>query len=187
MNPYKIIEKYLGDNKKLHDLYLKHVEHVKEKALEIAQSLKEKNPNLDLKFIEEACILHDIGIFKTDAPSLYCYGHEPYLAHGYLGREILESEGLPKHALVCERHTGSGLSKEEIRNKSLPLPNRDLMPITLEEKIICFADNFYSKDPDKLDEEISFDEIKNKQKKHGEQEEAKLVSLAKELGYFSGI
>jgi len=46
---------------------------------------------------------------------------------------------------VCERHTGSGLSKEYIVRRALPLPQRDMLPESVEEKLICFADNFYSK------------------------------------------
>jgi uncharacterized protein len=47
--------------------------------------------------------------------------------------------------LVCERHTGAGLSKEEIIAQKLPIPHRDMLPVTIEEQIICFADKFFSK------------------------------------------
>jgi len=55
-----------------------------------------------LGFIEEAALLHDIGIFNTNLPKIGCYGRHPYISHGYLGRELLENEGLAAHALVCE-------------------------------------------------------------------------------------
>jgi uncharacterized protein len=69
----------------------------------------------------------------------------PYICHGIIGREILEAEGLPRHALVCEHHTGSGLTIDEIIAQELPLPHRDMLPTTIEEKLVCYADKFFSK------------------------------------------
>ena len=122
---------------------MSHAEEVKNKALRIAQN----HPELpvDTQFLEEATMLHDIGIFKTYAPNIGCEGSMPYICHGYLGRELLDAEGFPKHGLVSERHTGVGLRLEDIVNNKLPLPHRDMIPISIEEKIICFADKFFSK------------------------------------------
>lgn len=143
MTTIEIIDKYYTKGTRLYDIYISHVTDVTNKALRVAQ----KHPELaiDVKFMEEACMLHDIGIFKTRAPHIACEGNMPYICHGYLGREILTAEGYPKHALVCERHTGTGLSLETIINRDLPIPRRDMRPKSLEEKIICFADKFYSK------------------------------------------
>ena len=58
---------------------------------------------------------------------------------------MLLEEGLPRHALVCERHIGAGLTADEIRNQGLPLPAVDMLPLTVEEKLVCYADNFFSK------------------------------------------
>ena len=115
--------------------------------------------NPDIKFIEEASLIHDIGIFLTNAPNLYCFGDYPYLAHGYLGCELITGLGFHDHALVCERHTGVGISKQEIIEKKLPLPQRDLIPETVEEQIIAFADKFYSKSHD-LHKEKSINEVR---------------------------
>lgn len=143
MNVNDIIEKYYERGSKLYDIYTSHVSDVTEKSLVIAQ----KHPELaiDVRFIEEAGMLHDIGIFMTDAPRIACIGDMPYICHGYLGRELLTKEGYPKHGLVCERHTGTGLSLQNIIDKKLPVPQRDMRPQSLEEQIICFADKFYSK------------------------------------------
>ena len=65
--------------------------------------------------------------------------------HGILGGEILRSEGLPKHARVAERHTGTGLTAIEIERQNLPLPHQDFTPESIEEQIVCYADKFYSK------------------------------------------
>ena len=143
MDPTKIINKYYSSGTKLHHIYMSHVIDVTNKALSIAQNHPELA--IDVKFLEEAAMLHDIGIFKTRAPRIACEGTFPYICHGYLGREILDSEGYPKHALVCERHTGTGLSLESIVKRNLPIPHRDMQPKSLEEKIICFSDKFFSK------------------------------------------
>jgi len=143
MAPTDIINVYYPKNNKLRKILLSHSFAVADKALAIAQLHPEMNP--DKEFIYEAAILHDIGIFKTNAPEIYCYGEFPYICHGYLGSEILKAENLPLHALVCERHTGTGLSKEYIIAKNLPLPQREMMPVSIEEQLICFADKFFSK------------------------------------------
>jgi len=163
MDLLKIIEKYYSRNPKLLEILIRHSEAVANKALEIAK----KFPNVDSNFIYEASMLHDIGVIYTYIPKLNPEGKYPYIAHGYLGREILEKEGLPKHALVCERHIGVGITKKEIIEKNLPLPKRDMIPLTLEEKIIAFADKFFSKHPDGLVKEKSVEEIIKELKKYG--------------------
>lgn len=122
------------------------VEHSRQVA-ELAVMLARRNPelNIDTDFVFEAAMLHDIGMFKTYAPSIHCHGDMPYICHGYLGKEILDSIGLHRHALVCEHHTGAGLTTEEIINQQLPLPKRDMIPTTIEEKLVCYADKFFSK------------------------------------------
>ncbi|MBT4648264.1 phosphohydrolase [archaeon] len=163
MNYMQIINKHYTFGTDLYNLYISHVKKVTEKALGVAK----KNPqlNADLKFIEEAAMLHDIGIFMCNAPTIFCVGKEPYIQHGILGRHILEIEGFSKHSLVCERHTGTGITKKEIIKRNLPLPQRDMIPISIEEKIISFADLFFSKlHPER---EKSIDEIKKDISKHG--------------------
>lgn len=120
-----------------------HSRNVADKALEIVDSHPELGA--DRQFVEEAAMLHDIGIFMTDAAGIHCFGDKPYICHGTLGAELLRKEGYPHHALVCERHTGAGLSLADIERQQLPIPHRDLLPVSIEEKIICFADKFYSK------------------------------------------
>ena len=95
-------------------------------------------------------MLHDIGVVLCDAPGISCFGKEPYIRHGLLGAAILREEGLERHARVAERHTGTGLTVEAIRRQQLPLPLQDFSPETMEEKLICWADKFFSKTPSKL-------------------------------------
>ena len=69
------------------------------KALAVADQLGPAT--LDREFLFEAAMLHDIGIFMTDTPTLGLHGDQPYIRHGTLGRDLLESHGLQRHALVC--------------------------------------------------------------------------------------
>ena len=112
-------------------------------------------------------MLHDIGILRCAAPGIECHGTEPYICHGLLGGEILRAEGLPRHARVAERHTGAGLTAEAIRRQHLPLPELDLLPETLEEQVICYADKFYSKS--RLDQEKTPEQVLRSLAKFGEE------------------
>ncbi|MDR0825514.1 MAG: HDIG domain-containing protein [Prevotella sp.] len=163
MNPLIIIEKYYKKNSDLYNILISHSTDVMNKALSIAK----KHPELkiDADFVREAAMLHDIGIFLTNAPSIQCHGIVPYVCHGYLGREMLDAEGLPSHGLVCERHTGIGISLQDIEMENLPLPRRDMRPVSIEEKVICFADCFYSKTS--LGQEKSIDKIRKGICRHG--------------------
>jgi len=165
MNTIEIIEKYYKKGSELYSILVAHSTDVKRKALNIAANHPELN--IDTEFVAEAAMLHDIGIYLTDAPSIQCFGVAPYLCHGYLGREILDKEGFPRHALVCERHTGTGISLEEIIKSNLPLPHRDMRPVSIEEKLVCFADCFFSKT--RLGEERPVEDIKRKLSKFGEE------------------
>ena len=160
-----IISKYYEPGSLAFNLLIGHSRAVAQKALEIAKRLKNLNP--DIVFIEEAALLHDIGIFGTDAPAIGCYGDKPYICHGYLGRELLEREGLPAHALVCERHVVVGISIADIDRNGLPIPRRDMLPLTLEERIICFADKFFSKKVDAPGKEKPLEEVKRSIAKYG--------------------
>ena len=140
------------------EIVREHSRNVTRLALNVAGRLQ--LASADLVFIEEAAMLHDIGVCQVHAPELGLYGTHPYIMHGVLGRAILEQEGFPAHALVCERHTGVGLTCEDIVRQKLPLPVRDMCPLSLSEQIICFADLFYSKSPGKLHERKSVDRIR---------------------------
>ncbi len=108
-------------------------------------------------------------------------GTLPYICHGVEGRKILDAEGLPRHALVCERHTGSGLSVEDIERQNLPLPRRDMLPLSLEEKLICYADKFFSKSGD-IREEKSLDRVLRSMERHGADTLARFLLLHRLFG-----
>jgi uncharacterized protein len=79
----------------------------------------------------------------------------------------MREEGYPKHARVCERHTGTGITAEMIKENNLPLPVMDYTPETIEEKMICYADKFFSKT--KLDKEKTVDKARQSLAKYGEE------------------
>lgn len=143
MDVKAIIDRYYPVENELKNIYNIHAEKVTSLALEMAARHPELN--IDSDFVKEAAMLHDLGIFLTDAPRIYCFGSEPYLCHGYLGAELLRSLGYDRHARVCERHTGTGLTKEQVVANGWKLPVKDFVPETIEEQLICFADKFYSK------------------------------------------
>lgn len=141
VNTTDLLRKYFPDEFAF-NIISEHSRLVADKALAVARCLNEQ---VDTLFLEEAALLHDIGICRTAAVNLGCFGQDPYITHGIHGRSILEAEGLPRHALVCERHIGVGLTIEDVIVQRLPLPHRPMAPTCIEEEIICFADLFYSK------------------------------------------
>ena len=169
IDPIQLIEKYYPKDSDIHYILLIHSEQIKNKALEIAS--RNSDLGIDTEFVAEAAMLHDIGIFMCDAPRIHCRGEHHYIKHGYLGADLLRAEGLPRHALVCERHTGVGISLKTIIDKNLPLPQRDMQPVSLEEKLICYADKFFSKT--QLTEEHSIERIRRSLQHFGDTEVAK--------------
>lgn len=104
----------------------RHSLKVAEKALELAYQIKKAEVNLDL--VEIGALLHDIGRAKTHG-----------FKHAIIGGEILRDRGYPSSlSRICETHILGGLDKEDAR--LLNLPEREYLPVSIEEKIICLAD-----------------------------------------------
>ena len=143
LDPISILTEYYNPGSLAYCLLIVHGKQVGDFALAAAERVSHLNPDLD--FIRKAAMLHDIGIFQTRAPKLGCNGDHPYICHGFLGGELLEEKGLTRLALVCERHVGVGITVEDIQGHHLPLPAREMVPVSLEEQIICYADKFFSK------------------------------------------
>ena len=143
MDYQSIIDEYYPSENELRRILMVHSRQVADRCLLIAR--KHPELRLDAEFLEEAAMLHDIGIFGTNAPGIQCFGTEPYIRHGLIGWQILRQKGWERHARVCERHTGTGLTAWDIEQQQLPLPHEDFMPEELEEQVVCYADKFYSK------------------------------------------
>ncbi|PID57235.1 phosphohydrolase [candidate division KSB3 bacterium] len=182
---FAIIHKYIPPDSKLYRVYIPHVTLVTAQALSIAKRLCLSAEQQ--RFIEEAAMLHDIGIVKVKP---YAAGTDesvpPYLCHGPLGRALLESEGLNRHALVAERHIGLGLSRDEILQQRLPLPRRNMLAESLEERIICWADLFFSKSPHLLWVQKSVSDVRKLASRYGERQLDVFESWLNEFGAENG-
>ncbi|MCQ2378383.1 MAG: HDIG domain-containing protein [Victivallaceae bacterium] len=168
MDWQEIFFSFYSENTPMRRILLRHSMQVREKAL----SLLNENSRIDAAFVADAVMLHDIGIGRCHAPSIFCDGAAPYIAHGILGAEMVRAYGrahrvdLEKYARICERHTGCGLSAAEIVAQRLPLPARDFLPETPEELLVCFADKFFSKSGGM--QEKSPDAVRRQLEKFGE-------------------
>jgi len=146
-----IIQRYYTPGNDDYRVLVSHSRQVARLAVALSHRLVEHHVPVDIEFVEEAAMLHDIGMCRTDAPGICCHGTEPYILHGIIGRKMLDSLGLYRHGRVCERHTGAGITAAEIVAQHLPIvPPRDLLPESIEEKVVCYADKFFSKS--RLDE-----------------------------------
>lgn len=174
----KIIDKYYERESKLREILTVHSELVGKKALECAQA---HQLDIDTDFVWEASLLHDIGIFLCNAPDIQCFGTEPYIRHGILGSQLLREEGLVRHALVCERHTGAGLTIDDILSQNLPLPHRDMTPQSTEEILICYADKFFSKSGD-YHREKSREQVIRSMSRHGDDTLHRFMQMDAQFG-----
>lgn len=101
--------------------------------------------DIDTKLAECGALVHDIGVYR-----LYTNGvpdsSQHYITHGLLGYELLQDEGfdeaLCRFALL---HTGVGITKEDVEEQNLPIPARDYVAETAEERLVMYADKFHSK------------------------------------------
>ena len=172
-NALPIIDYFYPEDTPLKSLLLKHSRQVAKKALEIAAMNENSALEIDREIVETGSLLHDIGIKECHAPSILCVGEKHYITHGIVGAEMLRLYGKKKgvdlevYARICERHTGSGLSAKEIVAQGLPIPPKDYIPETIEEKLICLADSFFSKSGDM--QEKSIERVRKSMEKFGEE------------------
>lgn len=83
----------------------------------------------DMRLLAAGAMLHDVGRTIT---------HDE--RHGIEGGRLVREKGWHEElARIVERHIGGGVTKEEAEEQGLP--SKSYLPETLEEKIICHADN----------------------------------------------
>lgn len=186
MDYISLIDKYYKESPELREVLLIHSRQVADRALAIVDAHPEWTANnlVDRQFVEEASMLHDIGIIFCSAPRIHCVGEHKYIEHGWLGAELLRKEGWEKHALVAERHTGTGITMEQVIREDLPIPAQDFCPVSLEEKIICYADKFYSKTH--LGEEVSMAKIRENIWRYGHDAVLRWEQLSELMGEANG-
>jgi uncharacterized protein len=99
-----------------------------QRSVHIAKRLEKSGYRVNTSLVRDGALLHDIGRSITHG-----------LAHGYEGALLLRRLGFDERvARIAERHVLGGIGAAEAR--SFGLPGRDFIPITLEEKIVCYAD-----------------------------------------------
>lgn len=186
MNSLDIIRHFYPDDTPLRRLLLLHSTQVRDKALLIMASDACKHLELDMQLVIDGAMLHDIGIIRCHAPSIHCEGEADYLLHGSLGAAMLRQYGqehgidMEPYARICERHTGAGLTKEDIRRQQLPLDIKDYLPETLEEQLVCLADKFYSKS--KPEKEKPLEKVEKTMSKFGEDTLLRFNVLCEKFG-----
>jgi uncharacterized protein len=110
----------------------KHCIMVSKKGMKISKKIMKIKINYN--FVEIGGLIHDIGRLKTHG-----------LDHGIVGGKIAKELGFPEEIVkICERHVLGGLDKRDIQ-KFLPEYDIDidLIPQSIEEKIICLADKCF--------------------------------------------
>lgn len=123
---------------------IKHSKAVLRKALDISSKF-----NVDMDIIISGALMHDVGRTKTQG-----------IRHGIVGGEILKEHGFPKEIVrIAEVHIGAGIPREEA--VLLGLPDRDYLPVTMEEKIVTHADNLIH-----VTKEVSLEFVLNKWSKN---------------------
>ena len=178
INPNIILSSLYPEGSLAREVLTGHSEAVADMALEI---LDRKSLPLDRDEVYTAAMLHDIGICFTNAPSIGCHGTEPYIRHGILGAALLRDRGVDeKYARVAERHTGAGLTAAEIEHQGLPLPHVDLLPETMLERLICYADKFYSKSGSNKRKPL--ESVRRSMITHGPETLARFEALHREFG-----
>jgi uncharacterized protein len=107
---------------------IRHVEAVSALAVEFAEACKNRGYSVDVNLVEIGALLHDIGRARTHS-----------VHHAVLGADIARSLGLSEPVIsIIKRHVGGGITAREARKLGWP---RDVyVPLTLEEKIVSYAD-----------------------------------------------
>lgn len=162
-----IDELYVGQDE-LKRLLLRHSMDVWQTALGVIERHRELGMEEQLVF--EGCMAHDIGILLCRAEKILCFGEADYLMHGVIGGQLLREHGLERLAPFAERHTGVGLRAEDFTGRGLPAPTVPTQPVTMEEKLVAYADKFHSKSrPERVK---SFEGVRKSLLKFGEEQAA---------------
>ncbi|MFB3890082.1 MAG: HDIG domain-containing metalloprotein [Candidatus Bathyarchaeia archaeon] len=107
---------------------IKHCEAVAQLATETAQTASRKGLQVNVELVEIGALLHDIGRSRTHS-----------VHHVVEGAQIAEAAGLPENVVsIIKRHVGGGITDAEAERLGWPRDN--YAPVTLEEKIVSYAD-----------------------------------------------
>jgi len=153
------------------EIVVKHCKAVKSVAMKIAERAARNGNNVNQDLIVRGAMLHDIGRCRTNG-----------IEHAVVGARIARELGVDESVVrIIERHIGGGLDTNEARE--LGLPEGNYVPETLEEKIVCHADNLIATTRRQTVE----DEIEALRKKGLTNAAEKVMNLHKELSELCGI
>jgi uncharacterized protein len=124
-----LLRRYAPDEAIFRRVY-NHSLTVKRHTLEFCRLLTPAH-RVDHHLIILGSLLHDIGRF-------WCPPGDTGIMHGIVGARYLRAEHLYKCARIAERHLGVGIRREDILAQKLPLPIKDFVPLTVEERTICY-------------------------------------------------
>lgn len=162
-------------NEQLFELVFAHCKIV----LEIADHLlQRKQHNLNYDLVKTGALAHDIGAYTFFALEKE-EGEKLYYKHAFEGANILRKENYPDEVCnLVEHHLGVGLPKEEIIERKLELPVKDFLPLTIEERLVLYADKFHSKTP-KFNTYVSYMQFTAQ---FGEEAQKRFKALSEEFG-----
>ena len=152
----------IGSSKKIVD----HCLAVARIASALVSCFQKEGIAVDGKSVFAAALLHDIGRNRVQT-----------VKHGFVGAEIVRENGVDESvARIIERHVGAGLDREDAEKNGLPI-DRDYIPRTLEERIVCFSDKLAGPDGELVPLEREIEKYKKKSLDY-----TKLLALKKSLG-----
>lgn len=139
-----------------------HCNHVTNVAFEIITQLS-SDLHLNKDLILVGALLHDIGRNRNQG-----------IKHAFESSKIIKESFLPSDfvnqvATLTSRHIGAGIPKNEAI--ALGLPAMDFLPLTLEEKIVAYADKMVdykfdkSKGSYQILEWFTFNSVENEARK----------------------
>lgn len=137
----------LQDNGTGPDL-LAHVERVERISQQIANLVEEQSRPVDRQVLEAGALLHDLGLpLRTGAPiTIPAFGEKAKgltsddIGHGITGALRGAELGLPVAVTRCALRHIPGPSIAECAVLGLPTPPEETVPVSIEEKIVSYAD-----------------------------------------------
>jgi len=127
---------------------IRHVSTVCDRAMQVADQVEAAGIPVDRQVLEAGALMHDIGIpSQTGNPiTVPEWGERAQglrsdnLVHPILGFELAGKYGFPMSVRRCILCHTPGPTREECRMLGIDPPEEELMPITIEENIVMYAD-----------------------------------------------
>ncbi|HVC80396.1 MAG TPA: HD domain-containing protein [Chloroflexota bacterium] len=127
---------------------IQHVVTVCERALKLADAVSAAGTPVSRQVVEYGALLHDMGIpqLKGEAVTIPEWGDRAKnllsdnLMHPILGFHLAEEHGFPLSVRRCVLCHTPGPTRRECLALGLTPPEEEMLPVTIEEKIVMYAD-----------------------------------------------